>query len=137
VHVALKVQNTSQWYFDSGCSRHITDDISFFIHLEDRKEGKVTFGGGSRSSILGRDSVEIPKFPKLDNVLYMKNLSSISQLCDANFVVKFDRSECSVYDQSDERLIQGVRTVYNCYRIIPKSSFVCNSATVSSMDLWH
>lgn len=53
-HVALKAQNTSQWYFDSGCSRHMMGDKSLFTTLENHKDGKVTFGDGSKSQIIGR-----------------------------------------------------------------------------------
>ena len=102
VHIALKAHNTSRWYFDSGCSRHMKGDASFFTSLEDYQDGRVTFGDGSKSSIIGRGTIELPGFPKLENVFYVKglkaNLLSISQLCDTDFAVKFDRDTCKVYN---------------------------------------
>ena len=72
----------------------MTSDPSLFYYLEDCKDGKVTFGDGRKTIIVGWGTVEIPGFPKLENILYVKglkaNLISISQLCDVDFVKKFD-----------------------------------------------
>ena len=46
---AFKVMDTSLWYLDSGCSRHITGDRSLFKVFESRKGGNVTFGDGRKS----------------------------------------------------------------------------------------
>lgn len=44
---ALGARACSEWYFDNGCSRHMTSDKSFFISLEDFNGGNVTFRDGS------------------------------------------------------------------------------------------
>ena len=37
---------TSSWYFDSGCSRHMIGDKSIFMDYKPLSEGLVTFGDG-------------------------------------------------------------------------------------------
>ena len=34
----------SQWYLDSGCSKHMTGDRNKFITFDEKKTGNVTFG---------------------------------------------------------------------------------------------
>ena len=46
---AFKVMDTSLWYLDSGCFRHMTGDRSLFKVFESKKGGNVTFGNGSES----------------------------------------------------------------------------------------
>ena len=45
----FKVMDMCLWYLDSGCSRHMTGDQSFFKVFESKKGGNVTFGDGSKS----------------------------------------------------------------------------------------
>ena len=54
IHIAFKAQNTSHWYFDSGCSRHMTGNKALFSSLSENKDGAVTFGDGSKSNVLGK-----------------------------------------------------------------------------------
>ena len=46
---AFKVMDTCLWYLDSGCSRHMTGDLSLFKVFESKKGDNVTFGDGSKS----------------------------------------------------------------------------------------
>ena len=46
---AFKVMDMCLWYLDSGCSRHMIGDRSFFKVFESKKGGNVTFGDGSKS----------------------------------------------------------------------------------------
>ena len=61
----LKVRASSEWYFDSGCSRHMTGDKSFFTSLADFNGGNVTFKDGSVVCVEGRGSISILGCPKL------------------------------------------------------------------------
>ena len=45
----FKVMDTCLWYLDSGCSRHMIGDRSFFKVFESKKGGNVTFGDGNKS----------------------------------------------------------------------------------------
>ena len=51
VHTILRVSESHSWYFDSGCSRHMTSNKSFFTNLTQFNEGNVTFGDGNIASV--------------------------------------------------------------------------------------
>ena len=40
-------------------------------------------------------------------------------------------------DESGKKLISGVRTLDNCYRLVPDANIVCNSICLPNEDLWH
>ncbi|KAA0060126.1 gag-pol polyprotein [Cucumis melo var. makuwa] len=42
------------WYFDSGYSRHMTSNRSFFTELEECASGHVTFGDGAKGKIIDK-----------------------------------------------------------------------------------
>ena len=100
---AFKVMDTCLWYFDSGCSRHMTGNRSFFKVFESKKGGNVTFGDGSKSQIKRKGIISLPGLPDIANVLYVKglkvNLLSISQICDQDFMVLFSKGKCLVRDR--------------------------------------
>ena len=79
---AYKVMDTCLWYLDSGCSRHMTGNRSFFKVFESKKGGNVTFGDGRKSQIKGKGIISLPGLPDIANVLYVEglrvNLLSIS-----------------------------------------------------------
>ena len=89
VFTTLIARAPSEWYFDSGCSRHTSGDKYFFTSLEDFNWGNITFGDGCLARVRGRGSISILGCPKLDGVLYVDrlkvNLLTISQICDSDF----------------------------------------------------
>jgi len=138
---AFKVMDTCLWYLDSGCSRHMTRDWSLFKVFESKKGGNVTFGDGSKSQIKGNGIISLPGPPDIANVLYVEglrvNLLSISQICDQDFKVLFSKGKCLVMNESGKKLISGVRTLDNCYGLVPNADIVCNSIRLPNEDLWH
>ena len=69
----------------------MTSNREFFINLQPCSLEFVTFGDGSKGTVLGSDSFKVPSMPKLENVLLVDglkvNLIIISQLCDDNLFV--------------------------------------------------
>ena len=65
------------------------------------------------------------------------NLLSISQICDQDFMVLFSKEKFLVMDESGKKLISGVRTLDNCYGLIPDADIMCNSIHLPNEDLWH
>ena len=65
------------------------------------------------------------------------NLLSISQICDQDFMVLFSKRKCLVMDESRKKLISGVRTLDNCYGLVPDADIVCNNVRLPNEDLWH
>ena len=138
---AFKVMDICLWYLDNGCSRHMTRDRSLFKVFESKKGGNVTFGDGSKSQINGKGTISLPELPDIANVLYVEglrvNLLSISQICDQDFVVLFLKGKCLVLNESGKKLISGVRTLDNCYGLVPNADIVCNIIRLPNKDLWH
>ena len=52
--VAL-ISKDETWYFDNGCSRHMTGTRKNLREIKPLKEGRVTFGDGSPRAIKGKD----------------------------------------------------------------------------------
>ena len=128
---AFKVMDTCLWYLDSDCSRHMTGDQSLFKVFESKKGGNATFGDRSKSQIKGKGIISLPELPDIANVLYVEglrvNLLSISQICDQDFMVLFSKGKCLVMDEPGKKFISGVRTLDNCYGLVPDTDIVCNS----------
>ena len=40
-------------------------------------------------------------------------------------------------DESGKKLISGVRTLDNCYGLVPDADIVCNSIRLPNEDFWH
>ncbi|XP_062114816.1 uncharacterized protein LOC133827603 [Humulus lupulus] len=76
VHTSLLACNSDQWYFDSGCSRHMTENKHLLTNLLSYVEGYVTFGDGSKGRIMGRGELHLHGLPPSKNVLYVEGIRS-------------------------------------------------------------
>jgi len=132
-------QDNRAWYFDSGCSRHITGEQAVLNDFTVITNGKVTFGDGGKGSIKGKGKIKIDDQPHLSNVYFVErltaNLISISQLCDDDLTVMFTKTGCVALDIAGNNVISRVWLGNNCY--MWKESEVCLSAFTSKLDLWH
>ena len=72
----LKAKSSSEWYFDSGYSRHMTGDKTYLTSLENYNGDIVTFEDGSLARLKGKGSITILGCPKLDEVLYVEGLKT-------------------------------------------------------------
>nr|GEU39262.1 hypothetical protein [Tanacetum cinerariifolium] len=138
---------------DSGCSRHITGNISFLLNFEEINEGYVAFGGNPKSGkISGKGKIKTGKFD-LDDVYFVKelkfNLFSVLQMCDKKNSVLFIDTECVVlsfdYKLSDENhVLLRVPRENNMYNVdlknvVPLGDLTClfTKATLDESNLWH
>jgi hypothetical protein len=144
VHTALNVLDTCLWYLNSGCSKHMTSDKTFFKELKEGKGGKITYENGSQSKVIEKGIIEIPRFPASQESLYVEglktNLLSINQFCDNDLVVQFSNKECNIFDCNDKWLMGGERIVDNYYGLSSltlDSQITCNKVTVHNGELWH
>nr|GEV28737.1 hypothetical protein [Tanacetum cinerariifolium] len=100
VYVQGSSQNNidEKGYWDSGCSRHITGNISYLSDYEPFDGGYVSFGQGG-CKITGKETIKTGKL-EFENVYFVKdlkyNLFSVSQICDNKNSVMFTDSECIV-----------------------------------------
>ncbi|CAM8886394.1 unnamed protein product [Rhodiola kirilowii] len=134
-----------KWYFDSGCSRHMTGNPEFLTSIEECKgSSNVTFGDGVESKVIGKGILNVQGLPRLKEVLLVKglqaNLISISQLCDGEHHVQFSQDECVVLNQKNEPVLTGRRSSNNCYLLNlgkPNAETTCLLSRTEEMNLWH
>ena len=101
VITALKVEHTSSgWYLDSGCSKHMNGVDTKLLNKTSFAGGKVIFGDGVSSQIIGKGTLQEDGLYVLENVLLVKgfkaNLLSISQFCDPDHTVTFSMNNCKI-----------------------------------------
>ncbi|KAK2435400.1 gag-protease polyprotein [Trifolium repens] len=143
VHTSFRASSKEDWYFDSGCSRHMTGEERFLEDIKSYTSSYVTFGDGEKGQIMGVGKLISNSLPKLDNVLFVKglrvNLISISQLSDQGLKVDFSKNECLVTNDKGELLMKGTRSEDNCYLWVPQETTKPTTCPVSQVDeakLW-
>nr|GFD20485.1 ribonuclease H-like domain-containing protein [Tanacetum cinerariifolium] len=83
---------------DSGCSRHMTGNMSYLSDFEKLNGRYVAFGGNPKGGkITGKGKIKTGKLD-FDDVYFVKelkfNLFSVSQMCDKKNSVLFTDTEC-------------------------------------------
>nr|GEY31133.1 retrovirus-related Pol polyprotein from transposon TNT 1-94 [Tanacetum cinerariifolium] len=138
---------------DSGCSRHMTRNISYLLDFDEINKGYVAFGGNPKGGkIIGKGKIKTYKLD-FDDVYFVKelkfNLFSVSQMCDKKNNVLFIDTECVVlssnYKLPDENhvLLKVLRenNMYNVdlKNVIPSRNLTClfAKATLDESNLWH
>nr|GEV48922.1 ribonuclease H-like domain-containing protein [Tanacetum cinerariifolium] len=111
---------------DSGCSRHMTRNISYLSEFKEINGGYVAFGGNPKGGqITGKGKIRTSKLD-FDDVYFVKelkfNLFSISQMCDKKNNVLFTDTECVVlsYDlklPDENHVLLRVPTENNMYNV--------------------
>nr|GFA98872.1 hypothetical protein [Tanacetum cinerariifolium] len=96
------LQNLSnKGYWDSGCSRHMTSNISYLSDFEPFDGGYVSFGQGG-CKITCKGTIKTGKL-EFENVYFVKDLKynrfSVSQICDNKNSVLFTDSKCIVLER--------------------------------------
>nr|GEZ47101.1 putative ribonuclease H-like domain-containing protein [Tanacetum cinerariifolium] len=146
-------QIEDQGYFDSGCSRYITCNISYLTDFKEFDRGYVAFGGGAKGGkITGKGTIRTGK-PGFEDVYFVKelqfNLFSVSQTCDKKNSVLYTDTECfvlshdfSLADESHVLLkVPGKNNMYSVdmKNIVPNKDLTClvAKATNDESMLWH
>ena len=100
----------------------------------------VAFGDSVQDKVLGNGTLNIDGFPKFKKFMHIEglkaNLISISQICDLGLNVHFTCEKCSVLDSLDNCMLEGSRSLDNCYTFTP-ISHTCYNTTTNETDLWH
>nr|GFA11387.1 ribonuclease H-like domain-containing protein [Tanacetum cinerariifolium] len=124
---------------DSGCSRHMTRNMSYLSDFKELNGGYVAFGGNPKGGkITGKGKIKTGKLD-FDDVYFEKelkfNLFSVSQMCDKNNSVLFIDTECLVLS-SDFKLPDASQVVLrvprennmynvNLRNIVPSGDLTC------------
>nr|GEV04715.1 ribonuclease H-like domain-containing protein [Tanacetum cinerariifolium] len=138
---------------DSGCSRHITGNISYLSEFEKINRGYVAFDGNPKGGkITGKGKINTGKLD-FDDVYFVKglkfNLFSVSQLCDKKNNVFFTDTECIILSSNfklpdEKHVMLRVSRENNMYNVdlmnvVPSGDLTClfANATLDKSNLWH
>ncbi|GJU53947.1 ribonuclease H-like domain-containing protein [Tanacetum coccineum] len=152
-HGNLQMDLQDKRVIDSGCSRHMTGNMSYLTDYEEIDGGYVAFGGNPKGGkITGRGTIKTGNLD-FENVYFVKelkfNLFSVSQMCDKKNSVLFNDTECIVlspnFKLTDEsHVLFKVLRKNNMYsvdlkNIVPKEGLTCLFAkdTSDESKLWH
>ena len=113
-----KLPSSYLWYFDSGCSRHMTGDKSILTDIRPMHCGSVTFGNGIEGNVVGIGTLDFDGLPRIKGILLVEglkaNLLSISQICDLGYDVGFTKDGYHIRDK-EGIVSKGIHTGDNCY----------------------
>nr|GEU69735.1 ribonuclease H-like domain-containing protein [Tanacetum cinerariifolium] len=138
---------------DSGCSRHMTGNISYLSDFEQINGGYVAFGGNPKcGKITGKCKIRTGKLD-FDDVYFVKelkfNLFSVSQMCDKKNSVLFSDTECVVLSfdfklPDENHVLLRVPKENNMYNVdlksvVPSGDLTClfAKATLDESNIWH
>ncbi|GJW31682.1 putative ribonuclease H-like domain-containing protein [Tanacetum coccineum] len=134
---------------DSGCSRHMTGNMSYLTDYEEIDGGYVAFGGNPKGGKITRKGTIKTGNLDFENVYFVRelkfNLFSVSQMCDKKNSVLFNDTECIVlspnFKLTDEsHVLLKVPRKNNMYsvdlkNIVPKGGTkACDDACKASME---
>lgn len=138
------------WYFDSGCSNHMTGNKEWFLNLEDDFSRTVKLGNDMRMVVAAKGSIrmqlngitqvisDVYYIPELKN-----NLLSIGQLQEKGLAILIQDGSCKVFHPMRGLIMQtnmsGNRMFYVSASMQPKNS-LCLQAEVESdkeAHMWH
>nr|GEV34409.1 hypothetical protein [Tanacetum cinerariifolium] len=110
-------------YWDSGCSRHMTGNISYLSDYEPFDGGYVSFGQGG-CKFTGKGTIKTDKL-KFKNVYFVKDLKDFKLLDDANILLRTLRQH-NMYS-------------IDLNNIVPHRDLNCLVAKTSTDEcmLWH
>nr|GEV40830.1 hypothetical protein [Tanacetum cinerariifolium] len=141
-----------QGYVNSGCSRHMTKNMSYLSDFKEFDRGYVTFKGGAKGGkFTGKGTLKTGKLD-FEDVYFVKelqfNLLSLSHMCNKKNSVLFTDSGCFVISHfkltNESQVLLKVPRKNNMYsvdmkNIVSKESLTCHvaKATHDESILWH
>ncbi|GJR41397.1 putative ribonuclease H-like domain-containing protein [Tanacetum coccineum] len=142
-----------QGVINSGCSRHMTGNMSYLSNYEEMDGGYVSFGGNPKGGkITGKCTIKTSNLD-FENVYFMRelkfNLFSVSQMCDKKNSVLFNDTGCIVLPPNfklidESQVLLRVPRKNNMYsvdlkNIVPKGGLSCLFAKAISDEskLYH
>nr|GEX68039.1 hypothetical protein [Tanacetum cinerariifolium] len=146
-HVTVK-ENVVQiylWCVDSGCSKHMTENIKILINFVWKFLGTVRFGNDHIAAILGFVDLKWGNIT-ITRVYFVEglghNLFLVGQFCDVDLEVAFRRNTCFIRDLDGVDLLKYIHSTnlytINLYDIALVSSICLMAyATPTKSWLWH
>ena len=104
----------------------MTGNPKLLNNLKYEDGGMVNFGDNSKGYIIGIGNVSSSETPTISNVLLVRNskhnLLSISQLCDKDYKINFEKDKCFIEDRNS-KVIFEVDRKKNIYILSMKISY--------------
>jgi hypothetical protein len=142
--ISLQAQRRkSDWYVDSGCSKHMTGDKDRFVTLKKERDGSISFGNDNSTKIIGKGTVKLgSKDAMEENVLLVENMKhnllSVSQMCDQGHTLLFDSKKCEIRKEGSGKLVvTTIRTPNNIYILNEIGKERCCLGKENESWLWH
>nr|GEW42414.1 hypothetical protein [Tanacetum cinerariifolium] len=152
-YTSISLDSKDKGIIDSGCSRHMTGNMSYLIDYKEIDGGYVAFGGNPKGGkITRKDTIRTGKLD-FENVHFVRelkfNLFSVTQMCDKKNNVLFNDTECIVLSPNfklidESQVLLRVPKKNNMYsvdlkNIVPKGGLTClfAKATSDESKLWH
>ncbi|XP_071740746.1 uncharacterized protein [Rutidosis leptorrhynchoides] len=145
-NIDLQVIPSCVWYLDSGCSRQMIDDKSMLTNYVNKRVSYVRFGNDEIATIEGYVDY-VFNGVTIKRVSYVRGLGcclfSVSQFCDSDLRVIFERSMCCVQTMEGDNLLEGKResTLYSLAMKNMSSNLqplcLVSKASSETSWLWH
>ncbi|KAH7565024.1 hypothetical protein JRO89_XS09G0112900 [Xanthoceras sorbifolium] len=133
----------TQWIIDTGCSNHMTGNISLFESLYDVSPSPVGLPNGNHTTAIKEGKIVLSDGLILKNVLYVPdlnvNLISVSQLlATLNYFITVTDKLCIIQDRNSRTLIGAGEQCDGVYWFKPTKRIQTNQTTVvGQQELWH
>ncbi|GJT73418.1 ribonuclease H-like domain-containing protein, partial [Tanacetum coccineum] len=152
-HVSKYNNLQDKGVIDSGCSRHMTGNMSYLTNYKEIDGGYVAFGGNPKGGkITGKSTIKTGNLD-FENVYFVRelkfNLFSVSQMCDKKNSVLFNDTKCIVLSPNfklidESQVLLRVPRKNNMYsvdlnNIVLKGglTYLFEKASSDESRLWH
>nr|GEW59692.1 hypothetical protein [Tanacetum cinerariifolium] len=143
--ILLQLVEIILFIVDSGCSKHMTENLKLLINFVEKFLGTVKSGYDQIAPILGygdlvQGAITIKRFYYIEGLNY--NLFSVGQFCDADLEVAFWESTCYIRNLKGNDLLTGSRGT-DLYSITLQDTTSPNPICLMAKDtssqawLWH
>lgn len=142
-----KIDPSTIWFLDSGCSNHMTGHKEQFVTLDESFKHQVKLGDNKMIQVEGKGTVSVltaTGMKNVQNVYFIpklsQNLLSIGQLTDNGYFVVFDGKTCTIKEKTSDQLVVKVEMAAN--KLFPlEMTTVMDRALIAKgtkiSDLWH
>ncbi|XP_061359055.1 uncharacterized protein LOC133303194, partial [Gastrolobium bilobum] len=141
--VCLKAKS-SKWYLDSGCSSHMTGDVTKFQSLTKKEHGHVSYGDNNKGKILGIGKVGNSSSVSIENVLLieglrhnlLKNLGKFDSKADEGIFLGYSLTSRAyrIYNKRTMVIEESIHVVFNeTNNALPRKE-PCDDEVIESME---
>lgn len=139
----LGANNKSDWYIDSGATRHMTPHDDLLENTKNESD-KITAANGAQIKVTGSGNGKFTLGDgnvNVSNILHVPdlavNLLSVSQIVKNGNTVVFDPDGCAIYN-SDKKKVLSCKSSGGIYRVgaNDEKCFMTKNSQQSAL-IWH